>query len=104
MKKKWISILIAVTLVVTMIPSVSLAAEPETSSEQQSADQRQAPYEVGYNSTDQIVEVPYEALGTALNGKDMYSAQVLDHQGETLAELKGKKNKEKSVICLLYTS
>lgn len=98
MKKKWISILIAITLTVTMIPSVSLAAELETNPKQQTTNQRQAPYEVGYNSTDQIVEVPYEALGTALNGKDMYSAQVLDNQGKTLAELKGKKNSAESVM------
>lgn len=96
--KKWIPILIAITLVITTIPNVSLAAELGTAPDQQQSDHRQAPYEMSYNSTNQTVEVPYEIFGSALNGKDMYSAQVLDNQGRTLAELKGKKNSAQSVM------
>ena len=80
-------------------PQESPAGEtgaPELS--QQPEDQRQAPYEVGYNSDSQTVNVPYEVLGSAMNGKDIFLAQVLDGQGKTLAELKGKKDKEQSMM------
>ena len=66
--------------------------------DQQPEDQRQAPYEAGYNSANQTVEVPYEVLGSAMNGKDIFLAQVLDDQGRTLAELKGKKDKAQSMM------
>ncbi len=58
--------------------------------------QRQAPYEAGCSG--QSVEIPYEVFEGALNGKDIFLAQVLDGQGNTLGELKGKRNNAQSVM------
>ena len=76
------------------------APEPTQQDNQLLMNQRQAPYEVSYSGPNQTVEIPFSVFGEALNGMDMISAQVLDGQGDTLAQLKGKKDNFRSVVVL----
>ena len=64
------------------------------------ADQGQDPYEVSYSGPNQTVEIPFTVFGNALNGWDMVSGQVLDGQGKTLAQLKGKKDNIRHLVVL----
>ena len=64
------------------------------------ADQGQDPYEVSYSGPNQTVEIPFDQFGEALNGWDMVSAQVLDGQGKTLTQLKGKKDNIHHLVVL----
>ena len=66
----------------------------------QRTNQRQAPYEVSYSGPNQTVEIPFSVFGEALNGMDMVSAQVLGSQGETLAQIKGKKDNFQQLVVL----
>ena len=63
-------------------------------------DQGQDPYEVSYSGPNQTVEIPFAVFGNALNGWDMVSGQVLDGQGKTLAQLKGKKDNIRHLVVL----
>lgn len=74
--------------------------EPAQRDDQLLTAQGQPPYEVSYPGANQTVEIPFAVFGDALNGKDMISAQVLDGQGNPLAQLKGKKDNSRSVVVL----
>lgn len=74
--------------------------EPAQREDQLLTVQGQTPYEVSYPGPNQTVEIPFAVFGDALNGKDMIFAQVLDGQGNPLAQLKGKKDNSRSVVVL----